>query len=233
MMAWWTNRSATARRRHRARGGTDGHLLPVRVLDGDRVGSSFDVASGIVQAVDRGAQVINMSLGMSGASCAVQSAIRYARGSSAVVVAPTGNDQLGRLQFPASMPGRCRGGPGRERPARTIHELRARARSRHRPWGSLLSSVAASRAGRHVHGAPFVWARPPGLLPAGRGREPGGFLRRCQPAQRHRSRVRVSLGAGRATLASVNLLHNARSSVDSGLRAGSRSRRRALVHRRR
>jgi subtilisin family serine protease len=34
----------------------------------------------------------------------VQSAIRYARGRGVVVVAPTGNDQLSHLQFPASMP---------------------------------------------------------------------------------------------------------------------------------
>jgi subtilisin family serine protease len=80
------------------------HLLPVRVLDSDGVGSSFDVASGIVEAVDRGAQVINMSLGMTSASAAVQSAIRYARGRGVVVVAPTGNDQLSHVQFPASMP---------------------------------------------------------------------------------------------------------------------------------
>jgi subtilisin family serine protease len=78
-------------------------LLPVRVLDSDGIGCSFDVANGIVKAVDRGAQIINMSLGMSSVSCAVQSAIHYARDHGAVVVAPTGNDQMGRIQFPASM----------------------------------------------------------------------------------------------------------------------------------
>lgn len=79
-------------------------LLPVRVLDSDGVGNAFDVANGVVQASLRGAQVINMSLGMSAASTAVQTAIRFARDRGAVVVAPTGNDHLSRLQFPASMP---------------------------------------------------------------------------------------------------------------------------------
>jgi subtilisin family serine protease len=79
-------------------------LLPVRVLDSDGVGTAFDVANGIVQAVDRGARIINMSLGMNTGSSAVQSAVRYARERGAIVVAPTGNDQLGHVQFPASMP---------------------------------------------------------------------------------------------------------------------------------
>jgi subtilisin family serine protease len=79
-------------------------LLPVRVLDSDGVGTAFDVANGIVAAVDRGAQVINLSLGMAGTSSAVQSAIRFARDHGAVVVAPTGNDHASHLQFPASMP---------------------------------------------------------------------------------------------------------------------------------
>jgi subtilisin family serine protease len=80
------------------------HLLPVRVLDSDGVGTAFDVANGIAQATDRGAQVINMSLGISSPSTAVMVAIRYARDHGAVVVAPTGNNHLGWVEFPASMP---------------------------------------------------------------------------------------------------------------------------------
>jgi len=78
-------------------------LLPVRVLDSDGVGSAFDVAYGIVHAVERGAQVINMSLGLSSPSSAVAGAIRFARDRGVVVVVPTGNDQIGSLSFPASM----------------------------------------------------------------------------------------------------------------------------------
>ena len=79
-------------------------LLPVRVLDSDGVGTAFDVANGIVLAVQRGAQVINMSLGMNTNSTAVESAIRYARAQGAMVIAPTGNDHLVHPEFPASMP---------------------------------------------------------------------------------------------------------------------------------
>src|ERR1044072_8028005 len=78
-------------------------LLPVRVLDSDGVGSAFDVAYGIVHAVERGAQVLNMSLGLSSPSSAVAAAIRFARDRGVVVVVPTGNDQIGSLSFPASM----------------------------------------------------------------------------------------------------------------------------------
>ena len=79
-------------------------LLPVRVLDSDGVGTAFDVALGIVRATQRGAQVINMSLGMNAPSGAVLAAVRYARAQGAVVVAPTGNDHLGTVLFPASIP---------------------------------------------------------------------------------------------------------------------------------
>ena len=79
-------------------------LLPVRVLDSDGIGTAFDVAVGIVQAAQRGAQVINMSLGLSAPSGAVLAAVRYARAQGAVVVAPTGNDHLDRPLFPASIP---------------------------------------------------------------------------------------------------------------------------------
>ncbi|MGQ0805899.1 MAG: S8 family serine peptidase, partial [Actinomycetota bacterium] len=66
-------------------------ILPVQVLCGDGSGFSSDVANGIIWATDNGADVINLSLGGSGASSAEQSAIQYARANGVVVVASAGN----------------------------------------------------------------------------------------------------------------------------------------------
>ncbi|NNE43887.1 MAG: S8 family serine peptidase, partial [Gemmatimonadetes bacterium] len=66
-------------------------LLPVRVLDDEGMGSSFDVARGIRWAVDQGAQVINLSLGMSAKPEVVKEAIEYAEDAGVFVAASAGN----------------------------------------------------------------------------------------------------------------------------------------------
>ena len=83
----------------------DARILPVKVLDED--GGSFeDIAAGIRYAVDRGAQVVNLSLGAlpgvqaltyTGVISDVQEAIAYARAHGAVVVAAAGNDFVAPL----------------------------------------------------------------------------------------------------------------------------------------
>ncbi|WP_127504269.1 S8 family serine peptidase [Actinoplanes solisilvae] len=68
-------------------------ILPVRVLNAKGSGFMSDTAEGIIWATDRGAKVINMSLGSSSQTKAVTSAITYARGKGVVVVAASGNDR--------------------------------------------------------------------------------------------------------------------------------------------
>lgn len=81
-------------------------ILPIKVLDSDGVGSAFSVAVGIYYAVDRGAQVINMSLGMAGPDTLIANAIAYAVAHNVLPVASAGNDGLlNAVQSPAIDPG--------------------------------------------------------------------------------------------------------------------------------
>jgi type VII secretion-associated serine protease mycosin len=84
-------------------------ILPVRVLDRNGSGTSANVAKGIIYAADRGAKVINLSLGSNQSSTAMQSAVSYAIGKNVLVVAAAGNSGCGLLgaprEYPASYPG--------------------------------------------------------------------------------------------------------------------------------
>lgn len=66
-------------------------LLPLQVMDDNGNGFSDDVASAIYYAVDRGADIINMSLGTNGDDPAVRDAVDYAFTHNVVVVAAAGN----------------------------------------------------------------------------------------------------------------------------------------------
>ncbi len=79
-------------------------IIDVRVADGQGNSDTFAVASGIVQAADAGAQVINISLGSYGDSQAVREAVAYAEDKGAVVVSSAGNEQAAdQLTFPAAI----------------------------------------------------------------------------------------------------------------------------------
>jgi subtilisin family serine protease len=78
-------------------------ILPVRVLDAAGMGSSSDVANGVVWAVDHGADIINMSLGGSSDSAALASACAYAYEQGVTVIAATGNDGFtSHIGYPAA-----------------------------------------------------------------------------------------------------------------------------------
>ena len=91
----------------------DAKLLPIKVLDDDG-GSFADVARGIRYAADRGAKVINVSLGaapgvqaltFTGLISDVTKAIAYANGRGAVVVAAAGNEAAPLCDTPGFDPG--------------------------------------------------------------------------------------------------------------------------------
>jgi len=80
------------------------NLLGIRVADSAGQSDIFTVSQAIVAAVDRGAQVINVSLGGYGSSATLSSAIDYASSHGAVIVAAAGNDQAAQLMWPAADP---------------------------------------------------------------------------------------------------------------------------------
>ncbi len=79
-------------------------LMPVKVLDEFNLGTWFNIAAGIIYAVDNRADVINMSLGGGSYSTTVAGAVQYAITQDVVVVASAGNTYDTTYQYPASLP---------------------------------------------------------------------------------------------------------------------------------
>jgi hypothetical protein len=80
-------------------------LLDIRVANAEGYSVSSTLAQGIITATDRGAQVINISLGGYGDSAILGQAVAYAFQRGAVVVAAAGNDAYGQLAIPAAYEG--------------------------------------------------------------------------------------------------------------------------------
>ena len=79
-------------------------LFVVRVLDDEGLGNSYDVAQGIVQAVDLGVQIINMSLGVYQDTPLLRQAVKYADDRGVIMVAAAGNDGYNWVPYPAAYP---------------------------------------------------------------------------------------------------------------------------------
>ena len=90
-----------------ARGVAPGAIvMPVKVLDDDGFGYSYQIADGVTFAVDRGADVINMSLGSPQSTAVESSAIAYAITNGVAVIAATGNEgNSNTIMFPAAYDG--------------------------------------------------------------------------------------------------------------------------------
>lgn len=77
-------------------------IMPIRVL-GPSGGSYDDVAAGIRYAANKGAKVINLSLGGGSSNRLVEDAVRYAIAKGAVVVMASGNEGRTQPGFPANI----------------------------------------------------------------------------------------------------------------------------------
>ena len=75
-------------------------IFSVRVLN-ESDSDSFTVAKGIVEAVDQGADIINLSLGGMDSSIVMDNAIEYAKLNNVMVVSAVGNEGVQGVSFPA------------------------------------------------------------------------------------------------------------------------------------
>jgi len=87
------------------------NILPVKVLDSNGSGTQENVAKGIKYAVDKGAKVINLSLGVRNIDGSevlpkdvpqIETQLKYAYDKGVTVVAAAGNESKGNLSYPAN-----------------------------------------------------------------------------------------------------------------------------------
>jgi hypothetical protein len=86
------------------KGTTAVQILPVDVYGPGESTSTFDVANGIVQAVNGGARVINLSLGSAGDSPFLHDVVRNAREASILLISAAGNQPVTTPFYPAAYP---------------------------------------------------------------------------------------------------------------------------------
>ncbi|MCY8498853.1 S8 family serine peptidase [Bacillus atrophaeus] len=77
------------------------NIIPVKVLDSTGAGDTEQIALGIKYAADKGAKVINLSLG-GGYSRVLEFALKYAASKNVTIAAASGNDGESELSYPAS-----------------------------------------------------------------------------------------------------------------------------------
>lgn len=85
-------------------GSTSIQILPVDIYGASATSTSFDVAVGIVTAVNSGADIINLSLGSYGGASYLQEVIREASQKGIVMVAAAGNEPVTNPVYPAAYP---------------------------------------------------------------------------------------------------------------------------------
>ncbi|MBD2437707.1 S8 family peptidase [Nostoc sp. FACHB-110] len=79
-------------------------LMPLKVLNEYGGGTVADIAEAIKFAADKGADVINMSLGGGGESQLMKDAVDYAHRKGVVIIAAAGNESANGASYPARYP---------------------------------------------------------------------------------------------------------------------------------
>lgn len=80
------------------------NVLSIRVTGADGLSDAFTLATAILAAVERGARIVNISLGAYQESAVLTRAIDFAASRGALIVASAGNDQAAQLTWPAADP---------------------------------------------------------------------------------------------------------------------------------
>ncbi|MEB3222901.1 MAG: S8 family serine peptidase [Candidatus Sericytochromatia bacterium] len=127
-------------------------ILPVKVLGANGIGRVSSVVDGIAFAVERGARVVNLSLGGSFESRALRDAVAEAVAANVLVVAAAGNAGNTLPVYPAAFPGVVAVG------AAAVAGGRA-GFSNHGAW------VTIAAPGERIYATSWARARPSGYAP--------------------------------------------------------------------
>ena len=79
-------------------------ILPVKTMNSSGSGAYSAIASGITYSADRGAKIINLSLGGTLSSTTLKSAVSYAWNKGSVLIAAAGNNGSSTAVYPAAYP---------------------------------------------------------------------------------------------------------------------------------
>jgi subtilisin family serine protease len=82
----------------------ESRIMPVRVLGDTCSGTTAGIAEALVWAVERGARVINLSLGTAFPSTLLENGTTYAYSHGAAIFAASGNSGSSIVLYPAAIP---------------------------------------------------------------------------------------------------------------------------------
>ena len=80
-------------------------LISIRVINDEQRCDALSISSGLLAALDHGAEIVNLSLGCSSDLPIVRETIRLVIGAGIVVVASAGNEGLSEARYPAAYEG--------------------------------------------------------------------------------------------------------------------------------
>nr|WP_313784723.1 S8 family serine peptidase [Paenibacillus larvae] len=78
-------------------------IMPIKAMEADGTGSEAKLGEGIRYAVDHGAKIVVLSLGLNKYSEYMKDTVKYAEDHDVLLVAATGNE-AGSVKYPAAYP---------------------------------------------------------------------------------------------------------------------------------